>query len=110
MRKRITPGSFKVFFEDGDEGWNALKQLCETYCNFAPLRIPKKEAVAFQVGDFVAWKARITATNAMKITAGLKRGDNLDKLSRELDSLNRILVCPADNGIYSPTSLRRSCL
>lgn len=109
MKKRLTPSSFKVFFEDGDEGWGGLKQLCETYCNFEPIRIPKSEGIPFQIGDFLAWKTRITATNAMKIMAGLKRGDNLDELSRELNSLNRIMVCPGDNGIYSPRALIKTC-
>ncbi len=109
MRKRLTPLSFKVFFEDGDEGWGGLKQLCQTYCNFEPIRIPKKEGVPFQIGDLLAWKTRITATNAMKIMAGLKRGDNLDELAKELKSLDRILVCPGHNGIYSPRALMKTC-
>jgi hypothetical protein len=109
MGKQLTPATFEVFFEDGDEGWGGLKQLCQTYCNFEPIRIPKKEGVPFQVGDFLAWKTRITATNAMKIMAGFKRGDNLDELSKELNSLNRILVCPGHNGIYSPRALMKTC-
>ena len=109
MRKRLTPSSFKVFFEDGDEGWGGLKQLCQRYCNFDPIRIPKKEGIPFQIGDFLAWKTRITATNAMKIMAGFRRGDNLDELSRELNSLNRITVCPGHNGIYSPRALIKTC-
>src|SRR5260370_11697883 len=102
MRKRLTPLSFKVFFEDGDEGWGGLKQLCQTYCNFEPIRIPKKEGVPFQIGDLLAWKTRITATNAMKIMARFKRGDNLDELAKELKSLDRILVCPAHKVLYHP--------
>ncbi len=110
MKKRLTPSSFEVFFEDGDEGWGGLKQLCQTYCNFEPIRIPKKKGIPFQIGDLLAWKTRITATNAMKIMEGLQRGDNLDDLSKELNSLNRIMVCPGDNGIYSPRALKKTCL
>jgi len=109
MRKRLTPSSFKVFFEDGDEGWGGLNQLCQTYCNFEPIRIPKTKGVPFQIGDFLAWKTRIAATNAMKIVGGLQRGDNLDDLSKELKSLDRILVRPGHNGIYSPRALLKTC-
>jgi hypothetical protein len=109
MRKQLTPSSFKVFFEDGDEGWGGLKQLCETYCNFEPIRVPKKEGIPFQIGDFLAWKTRITATNAMKIMMGLQRGDSLDELSAELKTLDRMVVCPGENGIYSPRALTKTC-
>ncbi len=109
MRKRLTPSSFEVFFEDGDEGWGGLKQLCQTYCNFEPIRIPKKEGIPFQIGDFLAWKTRITATNAVRILDRLQRGDTLDELSRELKSLDRILVRPGHNGIYSPRALTKTC-
>ncbi len=109
MRKRLTPSSFEVFFEDGDEGWGGLKQLCQTYCNFEPIRIPKKEGIPFQVGDFLAWKTRITATNAVRIVDRLQRGDTLDELSKELKSLDRILVRPGHNGIYSPRALAKTC-
>jgi hypothetical protein len=108
MRKK-SDSTFKVFFEDGDEGWGGLKQLCQTYCNFEPIRIPKTEGVPFQIGDFLAWKTRITATNAIKIMNGFKRGDNMDEVAKELDSLNRIVVRPGHNGIYSPSALVKTC-
>src|ERR1700752_3467846 len=38
MRKKAD-SRFKGFFEDGDEGWDGLKQLCQTYCNFEPIRV-----------------------------------------------------------------------
>jgi hypothetical protein len=108
MRKKAD-STFKVFFEDGDEGWGGLKQLCQTYCNFEPIRIPKQDGVPFQIGDFLAWKTRVTATNAMKIISAFRRGDNLDELSKELNSLNRIVVRPGHNGIYSPVALTKTC-
>jgi hypothetical protein len=107
MNKKTLP--LKVFFEDGDEGWGGLKQLCEKYNHFEPLRLPKKEAVPFQVGDFYAWKTRITATNSVKIVDNLKAGDTLRELRKELKSLDRILVCPGHNGIYSRRNLVKNC-
>lgn len=109
MKKRLTPSSFQMFFEGGDDGWGGLKELCQTYCNFEPLRIPKSEGVPFQIGDFLAWKTRITATNAMGNVERLQRGDNLDEIMNEIKSLDRILVRPVHNGIYSPRALARTC-
>ncbi len=110
IRKRLSPASFKVFFEDGDEGWGGLKQLCQKYCNFEPIRIPKKEGVPFQIGDLLAWKTRITATNAIEKGNRLQRGDNPDEITNELKSLDRILVRPVHNGIYSHRALRQTCI
>jgi hypothetical protein len=107
MKRAALP--LKVFFEDGDEGWGGLKQLCATYNQFEPERRQKREAVPFQVGDFFAWKTRITATNATKIFDNLKAGDTLRELRRELRSLDRILVCPGHNGIYTHRNLVKNC-
>jgi hypothetical protein len=107
MRKKVLP--LEVFFEDGDEGWGGLKQLCEKYNRFEPIRLPKREAVPFQVGDFFAWKTRITAQNATKIFDNLKAGDTLRELRRELKSLERVMVCPGDNGLYTRRNLVKNC-
>jgi hypothetical protein len=107
-KKRVRK-TFDIYFEDGDEGWGGLNELCKKHLQFEPIRIPKSKAVPFQVGDFLSWKARITATNAMKIVDGLQRGDKLDEVMKELDSLNRILVCPVKNGIYTAEGLRGTC-
>lgn len=108
-RKRVQL-PFKIFFEDGDEGWTGLKQLCKKHLSFEPIRIPKNEGIPFQIGDFLAWKARVTATNAKKILDGLRRSDTMDELLRELDSLNRILaVSPHKNGVYTAKGLAETC-
>jgi hypothetical protein len=107
-RKRVRPGS-KIFFEDGDEGWGGLKELCNEHLSFEPIRIPKNKGVPFQIGDFLAWKARITATNAKKIVDGLRSDETMEELLKELDSLNRVLVLPYKNGIYTAKGLAGTC-
>jgi hypothetical protein len=99
----------EVFFESGDEGWGGLKRLCEEHIHFTPEQLSKKKNVAFQVGDFFAWKTRITATNSLKIVNSLQSGDTLKELRRELNSLNRLLVCPGHNGIYTQRNLVKIC-
>jgi hypothetical protein len=103
------PLPFKIVFEDGDEGWGGLTQLCKKYNHFEPIRLPKKEVVPFQLGDFFAWKTRITATNAMNIVDRLQRDSNLDGILDEIKSLDNILVRPAHNGIYTQRGLEKTC-
>jgi len=113
IRKRLRPATFKIFFEDGDEGWNGLKHLCQLHCGIEPLRLPKREGVPFQVGDFLAWKTRITATNAIGGAKSLKDTDGqieVYRVVRELMSLDHILVRPVRNCIFSPDALRRTCI
>lgn len=100
---------FKIFFENGDEGWNGLRQLCQRYGNFEPLRLPRKDGIPFQIGDFLAWKTRIAATNSISILKRLQRTDNLEGILDELKSVESILVRPVHNGIYSPNALQRTC-
>ena len=40
----------------------------------------------------------------------LKRGDNLVEITNEIKSLDRILVRPFHNGIYTPSALRQTCV
>jgi hypothetical protein len=106
-KKKKAP--IEVFFESGDEGWGGLKELCEKHGHFTPEQLTKKKSVAFQVGDFLAWKARIAAQNSLRIVEGLQAGDNLKDLQKQLNSLNRHLVCPGHNGIFTHRNLVKIC-
>src|SRR5207253_3229682 len=59
-RKRVKNPEF--VFEEGDEGWEGLVTICECV-KVTPVRLPKAKAIPCQVGDMLAWKSRITATN-----------------------------------------------
>jgi hypothetical protein len=101
---------FKIFFEDGDEGWEGLKELCQKHNKFEPIRLPKKEGVPFQIGDFFAWKTRIAATNSDKKQKQTNDPNLEEAVLKELDSLKKILVCPFRNGIYTRQTLEKTCL
>jgi hypothetical protein len=110
QNKRVgTP--LKIFFEDGDKGWGGLRKLCITHKHFEPIRLPKKEAVPFQVGDFLAWRTRTVATNSIKKIETLdSQQDILIAIRCELKSLDQALVRPVRNSIYSHDNLRATCL
>ena len=107
--KKKVAKPFKIFFEDGDEGWEGLKDLCNKHLKFDPIRIPKKEIVPFQVGDLFAWKTRITATNANRIVENAASRDKVTDLLTELDSLKKILSVPYRNGIFTAEGLAGTC-
>jgi len=71
--KRKGTKNLQIVFEDGDEGWGGLLKLC-LQRNFVPVRLLKQTAIPCQVGDFLAWKTRITGTNALRHLS--KMGDN----------------------------------
>lgn len=108
VRKKVR-SPFKVIFEDGDEGWGGLKQLCNRYNNFEPIRLPKKEGVPFQIGDLLAWKTRIVATNCLEKTKDSADADVEAILFNELHSLDDLLVRPTQNGIYTEVTLAKTC-
>ena len=104
-KKVRSRSQIKLFFEDGDEGWSGLQQLCQKFNNFEPVRLPRGDAVPFQVGDLISWKSRIAATNALlELGAG-----NLQGIYDELASLDSVLVRPGHRSIYSYEYLVKTC-
>jgi len=104
----------QIIFEHGDTGWEGLVELCARL-NVVPIRLPKRLATPCQVGDFLAWKTRITATNALRGLDKLERKaghcrENAVGIIREVGSLNMQLVRPVKNGIFSSDTLRRNCV
>ena len=104
----------QFIFEDGDKGWEGLLLLCARL-NVVPKRLPKPSATPCQVGDFLAWKTRITATNALRGLDKLARGtgadrDNAISIVREVHSLNKQIVRPVKNGVFSVDTLRTNCI
>lgn len=100
--KRKVAKPFNIFFEEGDEGWGGLTELCKQHLQFEPIRIPKKKGIPFQIGDLLAWKTRITAQNLSKMNL-------MDDVLEGLNLLNKILVVPHHNGIYTIGGLRNTC-
>jgi len=109
-RKRIKPPAF--IFEEGDDGWDGLLKLC-AWDNIEPIRLPKKKAIPCQVGDMLAWKNRITATNSLKrIRAMQNTGYDEDSAARmqgDLNSLNALKVKPGLFTLFAPETLKRLC-
>ncbi len=102
-RRRKEPAAkFLAAFEDGDEGWGGLKNLCMKYLGFEPIKLPKKQACAFQLGDMLAWKTRITAVNATK-TADVRQ------IEKHLAQLNKLIVCPAVRAGILKRSIVANC-
>jgi hypothetical protein len=100
----------QFIFEDGDKGWEGLVKLC-VRLNVVPTRLPKLLATPCQVGDFLAWKTRITATNSLRGLDKLERRtghtkDNAMGIIREVHSLNKQIVRPAKNGLFSVDTRR----
>lgn len=105
-RNRRVQDPFKIFFEDGDAGWGHLKSVCLKYNRFEPIRIPKKEGIAFQLTDLLAWKARIASTNVHR---RIREGHGLEDVLTEVDSLERAFMCPVDGGVFTYRSLVATC-
>jgi hypothetical protein len=87
-RRKVVDAKFLVAFEDGDEGWGGLRNLCMKYLGVEPIRLPKRQACAFQLGDMLAWKTRITAVNATKAA-------NVKEIDKHLARLDKLIFCPA---------------
>jgi hypothetical protein len=110
QKKRIrTP--LKFIFEDGEgrDDWSGLRKLCKEG-KVEPIRIPKSHAVGLQVGDLIAWKARITSQNCLRAIDNAKRkvAVNLGEIAKAREdskSFKRILVRPTENKIYTLQSL-----
>jgi hypothetical protein len=101
--KRKRTKNIRIVFEEGDEGWGGLLELCSHVSTIVPIRVPKQDAIPCQVGDLIAWKTRITGTNALKTT-------DLNELTKGLESLNKLMVRPGKPTIFSEESLRRICI
>ncbi len=109
----------RVFFEKGDSDWGKLETLCkrDTSLSSAPVDIPKTCSRAFQVGDYLAWKARIAATNATdKINKipdadliGLTSTKLPDTVLDELKSLRQARVRPGTMNLYGEKALLKLC-
>ena len=114
QRKHISSHHIKLAFEDGDSGWSGLEKLCSR-SNFHPIAVPKSEAVLFQVGDLVAWKSRIAATNSLRLLSELEEQPLLEAVETfqgildELASLDKMLVRPGLVLIYSSGAIIRTC-
>ena len=113
-RKEIK-SPIEFIFEDGDEeaAWVGLKKLCAR-SKVVPIRLPKSKAIPCQVGDLLAWKTRIASQNTLNINKQVDPSvfnpELFNQALEELASLDRALVRPADNGVYGPESLLRTCV
>jgi len=112
--KKISERRIQSVFEEGDAGWGGLKKLCARH-NLDPIELPKPKAVPCQLGDFVAWKNRIAATNSLRRLATDPKQqttpeviENLRGILKELASLDKMLVRPGPAGVYSPKALIRT--
>lgn len=109
----------RVFFEKGDAHWGNLETLCKRDPNIraVPLDIPKTCSRAFHVGDFVAWKARTAATNAIAKINGISDAELIglggvklpDAVLRELASLGTAQVRPGTMNLYGEKALLELC-
>lgn len=111
LQKKKRSVRFEIFFEDGDDGWERLRTLCIALKNYEPIRLPRRKAVPFQVGDFLAWKTRTAATNSIREINGPESPqETLVAIERELSSLNRVLVRPVRNTMFAHENLIATCL
>lgn len=101
-RRKVPDAKFLVAFEDGDAGWGGLRNLCVRHLHFEPVRLPKKQACAFQLGDMLAWKTRVTAINATKAT-------DITQINKHLAKLDKLIFCPAIQVAVRRQSLIANC-
>lgn len=110
--KKLKPPEF--IFEDGDDGWSGLLELCK-WDPITPIRLPKAKAVPCQVGDMLAWKSRITATNTLGKLREMERTGNYDEetiltIQSDLQSLSKLQqVCPGSTNLFAPETLLSMC-
>lgn len=104
----------KFIFEDGDEDkdWSGLKGLCGRW-KIVPVRLPKPDAIPCQVGDLLAWKARIAYQNSLRLNKRINphRFDPelFDQVLEELRSMDTVIVRPANNKVYGRDALISTC-
>ncbi len=112
-KSREIKSPIEFIFEDGDEGWSGLRQLCSPD-QVTPIRLPKEKAVPCQLGDLLAWKNRIAATNSLKLLSKVEGSDipdiqSFNQIFTEMESLNKILTRPGTPLVYGPKSLLKTC-
>lgn len=110
-RKGVKPPQF--IFEDGDDGWEGLLKLCK-WDKIIPARLPKALAIPCQIGDMLAWKSRITATNSLGLLRKMESTGNYDlesvlSLQNELASLTRLQVRPGMANVFAYETMLRTC-
>ncbi len=103
----------KFIFEDGDDGWDGLVELCKRN-GVVPIRLPKEHAVPCQVADWIAWKNRIAATNALLklnkvLAAPYPDFENFKGILDDWESLENVLVIPGNPGFFGREALIRTC-
>jgi len=106
-----TPIEF--IFEEGDDGWSGLVELCKR-SSIVPIRLPKERAIPCQVADWIAWKNRTAATNALlklnnTLAASYPDFENFKGILEDWESLNNVLVVPGTPGFYGREALLRTC-
>jgi hypothetical protein len=110
-RKRVAIPEF--IFEDGDYGWDGLLKLC-AWDKITPVRLSKARAIPCQVGDLLAWKSRITATNSLRRLEQMERSivsasEVAPLIRSDLASLSKLQVRPGMAYVFAHDALRRSC-
>jgi hypothetical protein len=106
--KRKKANHPEFIFEEGDEGWQGLVNVCERELGVTPLRLPKREAIPCQVGDLLAWKSRIVATNVVRKWRALGAHDLDTEIQDELKALDKVMVRPGLKSIYSQRALEQN--
>jgi len=108
-------GQIIFIFEDGDKGWEGLVKLCARY-QVIPNRASKKIAIPCQAADMIAWKTRITGTNALRYVGQMNKSSRDDELDfieasilKELKGMDKVMVRPVKNGIFTAENLRKTC-
>ena len=114
-RRKEIRSPIEFFFEDGDgdRDWAGLTALCARE-NIIPIRLPKTRAIPCQVGDMLAWKTRTASQNTLvinkKLDSSTYNPDLFRQVIEELKSLDKALVKPADNAVFSPDAMLRTCV
>ena len=110
-RKRLKTPEF--VFEEGDDGWEGLLKMC-SWDKIIPIRLPKAKAIPCQVGDMLAWKSRITATNSLRRLEKWEQSPRRDLetvalIRSDLESLTKLQVRPGTANVFAIENLRNSC-
>jgi hypothetical protein len=113
-KRKVENSNIEIIFEEGDEGWGDLTGLCKKYLFVEPVRLPKAKACAFQLGDMLAWKTRITAQNLYPSLRQIERrapGSEIElrRMIKEIRSLDRLMFRPAEEGIFTRKNLINNC-
>jgi hypothetical protein len=99
----------KFTFEEGDDGWDGLLKLCKRK-GVVPIRLPKDSAIPCQAADWIAWKNRIAATNAvLKLNKVLGSHypdfETFGGILDDWESLDNVLVVPGNPVFFGHEAL-----